>query len=432
MIIKKCRFAVLILFCLLLIPFPGSMSASKTIKADGVTESGNNGSDEWSQYRGPNRDGVAVSNTALKAWPKGEQPFQVWKEPIGEGFSGISIAGEQIITAFMEGDSEFLAGFEKTTGKEIWRTALGKKFVEEMGNGPRCTPTIDGNFAYMLDSHGGLYCVSIKSGKQIWNVSLTDEFEIKRPLRGFSTCPLIFGETLIIHGGGKNSAFIGLNKKTGKTLWQAGESMAGHSSPFRAVINDVEQAVFTIARMIEKDGERQILEEAVSVSADGKILWRGPSLSQIIAMPVFVPPNKVFISSSVEKGCLLIETQPDGKIETVWHNKEMRNHFNSSVYYKDHIYGFSSSTLKCLVAETAERKWSKRGYGKGSLIIADEKLIILSDRGKLAMIEATPDGYNELAQAKVIEGKSWTSPTISEGKIYLRTQKEMACYDLTK
>ncbi len=436
MIMKKCRFTVRILCCLLLIPLVVSTSNSNIMNEDGETKkesiSSKKDKNEWSQYRGPNRDGVAISNTSIKAWSKGSQPFQVWKKPIGEGFSGIVITGKQLITALGEDGKEFLVSFEKTTGKEIWRTALGKMFVEEMGNGPRSTPTIDGDFAYILDSYGGLYCISTKSGKQIWKVSLTDKFKIKRPQRGFSTCPLILGETLIIHGGGKNSAFIGLNKKTGKTIWQAGESMAGHSSPFTAVINNVEQSVFTIARRIEKNGERQILDEAVSVSSDGKILWRGPSLSQIIAMPVFVPPDKVFISSSVEKGCLLIQVLSDGKIDTVWHNKEMRNHFNSSVYYKDHIYGFSSSTLKCLVAQTAQRKWSKRGYGKGSLIIVDEKLLVLSDRGKLAMIEATPKGYNELAQAQVIEGKSWTSPTFADGKIYLRNQKEMACYDLTK
>ena len=424
MINKKFRFIARIVFCLLVILSLSSTNHSKIMNEDGIVD--------WSQYRGPNRDGVALSNTAIKPWPKGSQPFQVWKKPIGEGFSGIAVAGEQFITAFSDDDNEFLGGFEKTTGGEVWRTPLGKKFVEEMGNGPRSTPTIDGDFAYILDSHGGLYCVNIKSGKQIWNVSLTDEFGIKRPFRGFSTSPLILDNTLIIHGGGKNSAFIGLDKTTGKTIWQTGESIAGHSSPFKAVINDVEQFVFTISRIVEKDGERKVLDETVSVSSDGKILWRGPSLPQIIAMPVFVPPDKVFISSSVQNGCLLIQVLPDGNIETVWHNKEMRNHFNSSVYYKDHIYGFSSSTLKCLEAETAQRKWSTRGFGKGSLIIADEKLLVLSDRGRLAMIEATPKGYNELARAQVIEGKSWTSPTFSNGKIYLRNQKEMACYDLTK
>ena len=433
MIIKNQRLPVYILLCLLLIHFLSSPSNSKILNEDSQTQKESISSKtDWAQYRGPNRDGVAISNSSLKAWPSGSQPVKIWSKPIGEGFSGVSIAGEQIITAMAEEDSEFLVSFEKATGKELWRIPLGKKFVEEMGNGPRATPTLDGDFAYILSSYGELYCVNIQTGKQIWHVSLTEKFNIQRPLRGFSTSPIILGETLIIHGGGENSAFIGLNKKTGETVWQVGESSAGHSSPFAAVINNVEQFVFTISRTVEMNGERQILDEAVSVSADGQILWRGPSLPQIIAMPVFVPPNKVFISSSVENGCLLIEVLSDGNIDTVWQNKEMRNHFNSSVYYKDHIYGFSSSTLKCLVAETAERKWSTRGFGKGSLIIADEKLLVLSDRGKLAMIEATPKGYNELAQAQVLEGKSWTSPTFEDGKIYLRNQKEMVCYDLTK
>ncbi len=197
-------------------------------------------------------------------------------------------------------------------------------------------------------------------------------------------------------------------------------------------INGTEQAVFTIARAVEKDGERQVVDEAVSVSPDGEVLWRGPSLPHIIAMPVFVPPNKVFISSSVENGCLLIQVKPNGEVETVSHNKEMRNHFNSSLFYKGHIYGFSSSILKCLVADTAERIWSKRGYGKGSLIIADNKLIVLSDRGKLALIEAIPKGFKELAQAKVLDSKSWTCPSFAGGKLYLRNHEEMVCYDLSK
>lgn len=393
---------------------------------------GSNEDEGWAQYRGSNRDGVSISKTPIKAWPSGGQPFEVWRRPLGEGFSGISIAGEQLVTAFVADGKEIIGGFDRNTGKEVWRTALGPKFEEEMGNGPRATPTIDGDFAYMLDSTGGLFCVNIVSGDLIWKVSLTDDFKIRLPRRGFSTSPLISNKTLIIHGGGQDAAFIGLDKTTGKTIWKTGDAVAGHSSPFMAVINGREQAVFTIARVVEKDGERQMIDEAVSVSADGEVLWRGPSLPQIIAMPVFVPPNKVFISSSVEKGCLLIQVQKDGKAETVWHNKEMRNHFNSSVYYKDHIYGFSSSTLKCLVADTAERLWSKRGYGKGSLIIADGKLIVLSDRGKLALIEATPKGFKELSQAQVLDSKSWTSPSFAGGKIYLRNHKEMACYDLSK
>lgn len=420
MLNKKYRLSVLTLSCLLLIHLFGSPGYGASQDT------------EWAQYRGPNRDGIALSSPAIKPWPKGGQPHEVWKRPLGEGFSGISLAGDRLLTAFTEEGATFVAAFDKATGEEIWRTNIGAAFEEEMGNGPRSTPTIDGELAYILNSHGALFCFRVDSGEKVWEVSLTEEFKIGRPRRGFSTSPIIRGDTLILHGGGATAAFLGLDKKTGKTLWQTGDSIAGHSSPFAAVINGKEQFVFTITRLIEKDGERQLLEEAVSVSADGEVLWRGPSLSQIIAMPVFVPPNKVFISSSVEKGCMLIQVSADGSVDTVWHNKEMRNHFNSSVCYLGHIYGFSSSTLKCLVADTAERKWSKRGFGKGSLIIADGKLLILSDRGKLGMIEATPSGYKELAQAQVLNGKSWTSPTYSEGRIYLRNQKEMACYDLTK
>jgi len=390
---------------------------------------------EWSQYRGANRDGVSTSDASIKAWPADGHPHLVWKRSIGDGFSGIVLAGEQLLTACAEDSTEFLVSYDRTTGEENWRWSLGKMFVEEFGNGPRSTPTIDGDRAYILNSFGGLYCVNIKTGNQIWMVSLTDKFNIKRPMRGFSTSPIILNETLIIHVGGKNSAFVGFDKKTGDAIWKSGESIVGHSSPFTAVIDDVKQSVFTTTRIIEKDGERKMIDEAVSISADGKILWKGPSLPQVIAMPVFVPPNKVFISSSVEDGCHLIRIVKEGsntRVVTVWHNKEMRNHFNSSVYYKDHIYGFSNSTLKCMTVATAERKWTKRGYGKGSLVIADDKLIVLSDRGKLVLAEATAVGYHELAKAQVLKGKSWTSPTIEAGKLYLRNRKEMVCYDLTK
>lgn len=426
---------VVIMTCFFLIQFLNSPTNSKNIKDEKKTKketiTQNDNNENWIQYRGPNRDGVATSKVKIKSW-KGEQPHEVWKKQIGEGFSGMSISGDILLTSWGEDSIVYLVACDKLTGKENWRFNMGNMFYEELGNGPRSTPTIEGDLAYMLNSNGGLYCVNIKTGKQVWMVSLTETFKVKRPFRGFSTSPHIVGETLMMHVGGKNSAIVGFNKKTGGVIWQTGDGIAGHSSQFTAVINHVEQNVFTLTKMAEINGERQMVNEAVSVSNDGKILWTGPSLAQIIAMPVFVPPNKVFISSSVEEGCLLIEVFEDGTADTVWHNREMRNHFNSSIYYKGHIYGFDNATLECLVAETSERKWKKRGFGKGSLIIVNEKILVLSDKGKFGMIEATPKGYKELARAQVLKGKSWTMPTYSNGKVYLRNQKEMACYDLTK
>lgn len=440
MIFNNYKLKLAVLGCIMLIHPLNSPSNSKTDeknkKSGKVAVVQQSPDEQWTQYRGPNRDGVSHSKTAIKSWSGGGEPKLVWKHKIGDGFSGIVIDGEQFITAFAEDSTEFIAGFKRATGEENWRASLGKMFVEEFGNGPRATPTIDGNLGYIFNSFGQLYCVNIKTGKQVWMVPLNEKFKIKQPQRGFTTSPLIMENNVVIHaGGGKDAAFIGLNKKTGEITWKSGDSMVSHSSPFMAVINNVEQSIFTATRVIEKDGKKQGFQETVSVSGDGKILWRGPALAGIVAMPVFVPPDKVFISSSLEDGCQLMQILPgatDPGLEIVWHNKEMKNHFNSSVYYKDHIYGFSNSTLICLVAATAERKWSKRRYGKGCLIIADDKLLILSDRGKLIIAEATGKGYNELGQLQVLKGKSWTSPTYANGKIYLRNREEMACYDLTK
>ena len=239
--IKSCKLLLFVMLCFLSIHFLNSSGNSKILneeektKKESVAKKGED--DNWLQYRGPNRDGVATSTVKIKPWPNGKQPHEVWKKPIGEGFSGMSIFGDILLTSFGEDSIVYLAAYDKLTGKENWRFNMGKMFYEELGNGPRSTPTIDGDLTYMLNSNGGLYCVNIKTGKQVWMVYLTDKFKIKRPLRGFSTSPHIIGGSLMIHVGGKNSAFVGFNKKTGDVIWQSGDSMVGHSSPFTAVIS---------------------------------------------------------------------------------------------------------------------------------------------------------------------------------------------------
>jgi outer membrane protein assembly factor BamB len=190
-----------------------------------------------------------------------------------------------------------------------------------------------------------------------------------------------------------------------------------------------------VTRVVEKDGRKQGVNSTISVSPQGELLWKGPSLPGVIAMPVFIAPDKIFVSGSIDDGCVVFQIVGGGDtlaVQEVWKNREMKNHFSSSILYKKHIYGFSKSTLKCLDAATGKRKWRTRGFGKGALIVADDKLLVLSDRGKLALIAASEESFRQLAVAQVLNGKSWTSPTIFEGKLYLRNQKEMACYDLTR
>jgi outer membrane protein assembly factor BamB len=176
----------------------------------------------------------------------------------------------------------------------------------------------------------------------------------------------------------------------------------------------------------------------LSVSpADGKLLWKYPwktSWFVNAAMPIFIPNDKIFISTSYDVGAALLRVKgAAGKlsVEEIWLSKDMKNHFNSSVLHQGYIYGFDNAVLKCVKADTGEETWRKSGFGKGSLILADGHLIVLSERGQLAIVEAIPGEYKEKATAQVLQGKCWTQPTLAGGKLYLRNQKEMICIDLT-
>jgi len=400
------------------------------------TYSSEKSGDNWSQFRGPNRDGISKPAMSLKVWGN-DGPTLVWKREIGPAFSGIAIYDQELITAIGEGNSEFIVSYNCDTGNENWRCAIDTMFTDDLGNGgPRSTPTVEGKQVFVLSSNGNLVAVDCRKSNIIWKVDIASKYSIKVPRRGFATSPVVLDELIIIHaGGGDSKAIVALNKNSGEVVWEVGDGITSYSSPFVATIAGIRQIVFTVTRVVEKDGKKSGINSTIAVSKKGVVLWKGPSLPGVIAMPVFIAPDKVFISGSLSDGCVVFQIKPGDKnliVQQHWKNKEMMNHFSSSVIYKDHIYGFSKSTLKCVDAIKGEKKWRSRGFGKGSLIVAGNKLLVLSDRGKLALVETSHESFNQLAISQVLDGKCWTSPTFSEGKLYVRNQKEMACYDLTK
>jgi hypothetical protein len=193
---------------------------------------------------------------------------------------------------------------------------------------------------------------------------------------------------------------------------------------------------------VDIQGVRQVLfftgSSLVSVTpVDGKVLWSVPwktSYDINAAMPVLVAPDKVFISSGYDTGAAVYQIKKSGSTwstEEVWKSSVMKNHYNSSILYEGHLYGFDDSTLKCINALTGEESWKQRGFAKGSLLLADGHLLVLSEEGLLALVEATPSAYKEKARAQILEGKTWTMPSLAGGKLYLRNQKEMVALDIT-
>ena len=387
---------------------------------------GDDASGEWTQWRGPNRDGISQEEGLLKAWPEGG-PQVLWRRPLGEGFSGISIAQGRLYTMFAAGDDEFAVCLNASNGKEIWRVRVGEKFVERRGNGPRSNPTVDGDQVYVLGARGNLFALNSASGKKLWEHDFVKEFGSIVPTWGFSGSPLVENELLLLEiGGEEGKSVAAFNKKSGELVWTSHTDRAAYSSPIAIDFNDVRQILFLTSKNL------------ISVSPqDGQVYWTHPWLTHngiTVATPIFVPPDKIFISSSYDYGAALLKMKADSNalsVEEVWRSKVMKNHFNSSVLRGDYLYGFDDTVLKCIDANSGEEKWAARGFGKGSLFLAEGHLIVLGDAGRLALVEAIPAEYKEKASAQVLEGLCWTVPTLAGGKLYLRNIEEIVSLDVT-
>ena len=352
----------------------------------------------------------------------------MWKKEIGSAFSEIIVLEDIICTMTSETTdsvtgSEFLIAFDKKNGDEIWKTKVDSIFfdVDGWGDGPKSTPTYDEDNIYCFSGFSKLTAISKKTGKIIWVVDFVAEFGSSVPRWGASTSPILVDNILIMEVGGTESrGFAAFNKKNGEVIWMKGNGFTTYSSP----------------AITEIDGETQILftngSNLHSYNTKGDSLWtfqmpiRNPN-----SHPVFIEPNKIFISALGSVGFVIVEII-DNKPTQLLQGSTMKNDYSSSVYRDGYIYGFNIATLQCISAETGEKVWTKRGFGKGSFILVNDKLVVLSDQGKLILVEASPDGYSERGSFQAIEGKCWTAPSFADGKVYVRNLTEMACYKIIK
>lgn len=401
---------------------------------DGLSkeETPNDTSSDWPQWRGSNRDGISNLKNIATDWSNPAAQMR-WRIPAGEGYSGISVARDKLFTMWDADQSQFLISLDAQTGEEIWRLKIGDSFQNSYGNGPRSTPALDDFLVYAISARGKLIAVGIDSGELQWQHDLASEYGGRMPGIGYSSSPLLYGEKLFVEVGGENDfAFAAFQKETGKLLWHSQSDLPAYSSPIIATINNTPQLVFLSA-----DGLFSLSPQ------DGQLLWqyswqtRCPSTGIPLnaATPLFLAPDKIFISSGYGtiSGGVLIQVQEQAgqfSAEMRWKTDKMKNLFNSSVLFEQHIYGFDGAILKCIDAVSGEEKWRARGFQRGSLIIAGDYLIVLGERGKLALVAATPEKFKEITSIQVLDGKCWTSPTLANGKLYLRNHKEIVSLDI--
>lgn len=392
-----------------------------TVKVDSAPTENREGLD-WPQWRGPDRDGISVETGLLHTWPP-EGPREIWRSPLGEGYSGIAVVGERLFTLFQT-DAEYLVALDSTSGEELWRTRSDAPYSSSQGDGPRGTPTVHDGMVYSVGSSGAVLAVEEVSGRLAWTRHLVKDLGGTSPEWAYATSPLVVGELLLVEPGGEEQGTLAaLDRTTGELAWRTFKDKAGYSSAILTDMNGTQQIIhFSGTHLIS------------ARPADGKLLWSVPwetSYDVNAATPIFIPPNRVFVSSGYGVGGAVFEVSGESEVSEVWKNREMKNQFSSSVYFEGHLYGFDDSTFKCLNAANGEMLWRQRGLGRGSLILADGQLIVLGDKGQLVLVEATPEAYLETARAQVLKGKCWTSPSLSNGRLYLRNQKEIVCLDLS-
>ncbi len=384
---------------------------------------------DFPEYRGRLRDGVVHGPPLTRDW-QSQPPRLVWQQPVGGGYAAFAIAGSLAVTIEQRRDDEAVVCYDATTGQERWLHRYPAQFKEKLGGpGPRATPTIAGGNVYSLGVAGKLVCLDLTSGKQKWSVDILHDNDNLQ--WGMSGSPLVYDQYVVVNPGAQRStaagrALVAYDRATGTPMWTGGDTKAGYSSPMLANLAGKRQILLFDGEMV-----------AGYDPQTGDRLWRFPCEAYQginVAQPVVLEGDRVLISAGYNIGSTMLRVSGSrGKwsVEQLWKNINMRCKFTSPVVYQGFLYGLDDGILVCLDEKTGERQWKDGRYGHGQLLLADDLLLILSEDGKLVLVEATPEGHRELASMKALEGeKTWNTPALAEGKVYLRNHMQMACYDL--
>lgn len=387
---------------------------------------------EWPQWRGPLRNGLSSETGLLKQWPE-KGPAVSWSiSNLGEGYGSVAIKAERIyVQGTFRGAESVVYCLNRADGKTLWMASLGAKANQDKGNGPRATPTLDGDKLYVLTENGDLACLREKDGSRVWGKNILKEFGGNNPKWLISESPLVDGNRLIVSPGGSGAGIVALDKMTGAEIWRTKELSAetGYASCIVADVGGV-GGVRSYINFTSK--------AAVGVRAsDGKLMWSYANVANNVAncsTPVFAD-NKVFFSSAYGTGGALLKLSAQNgevKAEEAYFTKEMMNHHGGMVLVDGYLYGFSNAILTCIEFNTGKVMWKDRSVGKGSISYADGMLYLLGEKQLVGLAEANPNAYVEKGRFPINDRgwDSWAHPVVIGGKLYIRNQNELTCYDV--
>ncbi len=427
--------------------------------------------EDWPQFLGPNRDGISTETSLLEKFPTNGPPL-VWQKEIGTGYSAPSVRGDKLVLFHRVGNEEVVEAFGATNGTAIWRYAYPSSFQDPYGynNGPRCTPLLSDHFCYTFGAEGMLSCLDLKTGKLVWQRNSAKEWNIPEAFFGVGSTPVLEENLLIVMIGGQpNAGVVGLDAKTGKTVWESvgeknwtGVPMTGWPGERKVEWRRHEkQASYATPTLATVNGKRMAFclmrQGLVSLNPKtGEVydsFWFRARVDDSVnaANPVVVS-NQVFISSAYYKcGSVLLKVKPENhKFQEIWRSLVLEIHFTTPIIKDGFLYAFSGrnepdARFRCVEWQTGKTIWDRdehwqahstpqpTNYGRGSCILADGKLIVLGEGGLLGLYKLNSKKDEELSRWQVpqLHYPTWAAPVLANKKLYLRSEDRLVCLELS-
>jgi len=375
---------------------------------------------EWPGFRGPRRDGV-VRGVKIKTDWSASPPVQMWRRSVGPGWSSFAVDGDLVYTQEQRGENEVVACYKAANGQPVWTHSDKARFFESnAGAGPRATPTLSNGRVYSFGATGILNVLDARKGSVVWSRNVATETNKDVPFWGFSSSPLVIGDVVIVAAAGQLVAY---EAATGNRRWLGPEGGGSYSSPQLVTINGVTQV------LLASNGKLT----SVAV-ADGKQLWQHDWAANTIVQPAVIADGNVLLTSQESGIRRLALAQNSGAwtIQERWTSNGLKPYFNDFVVHKGHVFGFDGRILSCVDLNDGQRKWKGGRYGNGQLVLLPDQdlLLVLSEEGELALVQATADQFTELTKFSAIQGKTWNHPVLVGDMLLVRNAEEMAAFRL--
>jgi outer membrane protein assembly factor BamB len=384
---------------------------------------------DWPQFLGPNRNGAVNDTNVAKAWPKDGPPV-VWQKGVGQGFAGPVVADGRLVLFHRADNQEIVECLNAETGQRFWSANYPATYKDDFGfdEGPRSTPTIHQQRVFTLGADGVFSCWALDSGKKLWTIDCRKEFGVGKGFFGIAGSPLVEGDTVLLNVGGKGASIVAFELQNGKVRWKAGNDEASYSSAVAATIGGKRYALFlTRKQFIGVD------------PSHGKLMfefpWTPTIQASVSAAAPIVIGDKVFISASYGAGAALLQITDSG-VKKIWAGDDiLSNHYATSVHHRGFLYGFEGrqeygSKLRCVEAATGKVKWTEEGLGAGTLMVVNDELLILSEKGELIRAAADPEKFKPTGRAQILPFGTRAHPALANSLYYARSKEKLVCVSL--